>query len=162
LTTFVLKNFCRLFDKYAVAHTEHDALVKSTTKIFSNFVAFSEKNNFIFIGVLLIETCSFLRLYGTWLILTCCTHNNKCYRLILMKSIHYFFHYKQNCTTCVNQMTINDASISVLNYGLYSEKFFFYPNWRHCLKVSKSQKHNLKISFEPKTNNFFCLSALAL
>ena len=26
-----------------VAHTEHDALVKSTTKIFSNFLAFLEK-----------------------------------------------------------------------------------------------------------------------
>ena len=36
------KNLLQLFDKYAVACTEHDALVKSTTKIFSNFVAFSE------------------------------------------------------------------------------------------------------------------------
>ena len=35
-----------LFDKYAVARTEHDALVKSTTKIFSNFVAFFENPNF--------------------------------------------------------------------------------------------------------------------
>ena len=34
LTTFVLKNLRQLFDKYAVARTEHDALVKSTTKIF--------------------------------------------------------------------------------------------------------------------------------
>ena len=42
LSTFVLKNLRRLFDKYAVARTEHDALVKSTTKIISNFVAFSE------------------------------------------------------------------------------------------------------------------------
>ena len=32
--------------KYAVARTEHDALVKSMTKIFSNFVAFSENPNF--------------------------------------------------------------------------------------------------------------------
>ena len=40
LTTFVLKNLRRLFDKYAVARTEHNALVKSTTNIFSNFVAF--------------------------------------------------------------------------------------------------------------------------
>ena len=40
------KNLRRLLDKYAVARTEHDALVKSTTKIFSNFVAFSEKPNF--------------------------------------------------------------------------------------------------------------------
>ena len=39
-------NLRRLFDKYAVSHTEHDALVKSTTKIFSNFVAFSENPNF--------------------------------------------------------------------------------------------------------------------
>ena len=46
MTTFVLKNLRRLFDKYAVARTEHDALVKSTTKIFSNFVAFSENPNF--------------------------------------------------------------------------------------------------------------------
>ena len=46
LSTFVLKNLCRLFDKYAVARTEHDALVKSTPKIFSNFVAFSENPNF--------------------------------------------------------------------------------------------------------------------
>ena len=40
------KNLRRLFDKYDVARTEHDALVKSTTKIFSNFVAFSENPNF--------------------------------------------------------------------------------------------------------------------
>ena len=46
LTTFVLKNLRRLFDKYAVARTEHGALVKSTTKIFPNFVAFSENPNF--------------------------------------------------------------------------------------------------------------------
>ena len=46
LCTFVFKNLPRLFDKYAVACTEHDALVKSTTKIFSNFVAFSENPNF--------------------------------------------------------------------------------------------------------------------
>ena len=46
LPTFVLKNLRRLLDKYAVARTEHGALVKSTTKIFSNFVAFSEKPNF--------------------------------------------------------------------------------------------------------------------
>ena len=32
--------------KYSVARTELDALVKSTTKIFSNFVAFSENPNF--------------------------------------------------------------------------------------------------------------------
>ena len=43
---FVLKNLCQLFDKYVVARTEHDALVKSTTKILSNFVAFSENPNF--------------------------------------------------------------------------------------------------------------------
>ena len=47
LSTFVFKNLRRLFDKYAVARTEHDAHVKSTTKIFSNFVAFSENPNFI-------------------------------------------------------------------------------------------------------------------
>ena len=46
MTTFVLKNLHRLFDKNAVARTEHDTLVKSTTKIFSNFVAFSENTNF--------------------------------------------------------------------------------------------------------------------
>ena len=46
LVTFVFKNLPRLFDKYAVARTEHDALVKSTTKSFSNFVAFSENPNF--------------------------------------------------------------------------------------------------------------------
>ena len=45
-TTFVLKNLRRLFDKYTAARTEHDALVKSKTKIFSNFVAFSENPNF--------------------------------------------------------------------------------------------------------------------
>ena len=43
---FVLKNLRRLFDKYAVACTENDALVKSTTKFLSNFVAFSENPNF--------------------------------------------------------------------------------------------------------------------
>ena len=42
MSTFVFKNLRQLFDKYAVALTEHDTLVKSTTKIFSNFVAFSE------------------------------------------------------------------------------------------------------------------------
>ena len=46
MSTFVFKNLRRLFDKYAVARTKHDALVKSTTKIFSNFVAFSENPNF--------------------------------------------------------------------------------------------------------------------
>ena len=46
LTTSVLKNLRQLFDKYAVARKEHDALVKSTTKIFSNFVAFSENIKF--------------------------------------------------------------------------------------------------------------------
>ena len=47
MTTLVLKNLRRLFDKYAVARTEHDALVKSTIKIFfSNCVAFSENLNF--------------------------------------------------------------------------------------------------------------------
>ena len=39
-------NLRGLFDKYAVVRTEQDALVKSTTKIFSNFVAFSENPNF--------------------------------------------------------------------------------------------------------------------
>ena len=38
MSTFVFKNLRQLFDKYAV--------VKSTTKIFSNFVAFSENTNF--------------------------------------------------------------------------------------------------------------------
>ena len=46
MTTFVFKNLRQRFDNYAVARTEHDALVKSTTKIFSNFVAFSENSNF--------------------------------------------------------------------------------------------------------------------
>ena len=46
MSTSFLKNLRRLFDKYAIASTEHDALVKSTTKIFSNFVAFSENPNF--------------------------------------------------------------------------------------------------------------------
>ena len=41
------KNIFQIFDKYAVAHTENEALVKSTMKIFSNFVAFSENPNFI-------------------------------------------------------------------------------------------------------------------
>ena len=40
------KKLRRLFDKYAVARTEDDALVKSTMKIFSNFMAFSENPNF--------------------------------------------------------------------------------------------------------------------
>ena len=46
LSTFVSKNLHQLFDKHAVAGTEHDAIVKSTTKIFSNFVAFSENPKF--------------------------------------------------------------------------------------------------------------------
>ena len=46
LSTFVLKNLHWLFDNYAIARTEHDAFVKSATKIFSNFVAFSENPNF--------------------------------------------------------------------------------------------------------------------
>ena len=49
MSTFVLKNLRRLFDKYAVARTEPNALVKSTTKIFSNFVAFSENPNFTYL-----------------------------------------------------------------------------------------------------------------
>ena len=47
MTTFVLKNLRQLFDKYAVARTEHNALIKIKMKIFSNFVAFSENPNFI-------------------------------------------------------------------------------------------------------------------
>ena len=46
VSTFVCHNLRRLFDNYAVACTEYDALVKSTTKVFSNFVAFSENLNF--------------------------------------------------------------------------------------------------------------------
>ena len=44
--TFVFKNLCQLFNKYAVVRTEHDALVKCMTKIFSNLLAFSENPNF--------------------------------------------------------------------------------------------------------------------
>ena len=40
------QNLYQLFDKYTVARTEHDTLAKSTKKIFSNFVAFSENPNF--------------------------------------------------------------------------------------------------------------------
>ena len=39
-----------LTSKYAVARTEHDNLVKSMPKIFSNFVAFSENPNFKWLG----------------------------------------------------------------------------------------------------------------
>ena len=49
MSTFFYKNLRRLFDKYAVACTEHDTLVKTTTKILSNFVAFSENLNFTLI-----------------------------------------------------------------------------------------------------------------
>ena len=49
MSTFVFKNLHRLFDKYSVAHTEHDFPVKSTTKIFSNFMAFSENPNFTYL-----------------------------------------------------------------------------------------------------------------
>ena len=48
MSTFVFKNLRQLFDKYAVARTEHDALVKSMTKIFFKFVAFSENPNFTY------------------------------------------------------------------------------------------------------------------
>jgi hypothetical protein len=37
-----------MFVKYTVARKEQEALVKSTTKIFSNFVAFSENPHFTF------------------------------------------------------------------------------------------------------------------
>ena len=43
LTTFVLKNLRQLFDKYAVARTKQDALVKSTTKIFFQILWPSQK-----------------------------------------------------------------------------------------------------------------------
>ena len=33
LYSFVFKNLRRFFDKYSVGHTEHDTVVKSTTKI---------------------------------------------------------------------------------------------------------------------------------
>ena len=46
LLKFVLKNLCRL-NKYTVARTEDNALFISTTKIFSNFVVFSENLNLI-------------------------------------------------------------------------------------------------------------------
>ena len=38
--------------KTCTLNTEHDALVKSSTKIFSNFVAFSENPNFKYLIVL--------------------------------------------------------------------------------------------------------------
>ena len=46
--TYTVIRTPRLFGtiEYAVARTEHAALVKSTMKIFSNFVAFSENPNF--------------------------------------------------------------------------------------------------------------------
>ena len=43
LSTFVLKNLRQLFDKYAVARTKHDALVKSTTMIFFKFCGLLRK-----------------------------------------------------------------------------------------------------------------------
>ena len=46
MPAFVFLNLRRLFGKYPVVRTEHDPLVKSTTKIFSNFVASSETPNF--------------------------------------------------------------------------------------------------------------------
>ena len=46
MSTFFKRNLRRRFDKYAVARTEHDALAKSMTKIFSTLVAFSENPNF--------------------------------------------------------------------------------------------------------------------
>ena len=49
LPTFVLKNLRRLLDKYAVARTEHDAHVKSTMKIFSNFETQTLIGDFMFI-----------------------------------------------------------------------------------------------------------------
>ena len=45
MSTFIFKNLCWLFNKYAVARTEHNILVKTTMKIFSNFLAFSENPN---------------------------------------------------------------------------------------------------------------------
>ena len=46
LVHIYLKNLRQLFDKYAVVRTEHDTFVKSMTKIFSNFVAFSVNSDF--------------------------------------------------------------------------------------------------------------------
>ena len=43
MTTFVLKDIRRLFDKYAVLCTEHDTLVKSTMKIFFKFCGLLKK-----------------------------------------------------------------------------------------------------------------------
>jgi hypothetical protein len=43
LSIFVFKNLPRLFDNYAVARTEQDALVKSTTKIFFRFCGLLRK-----------------------------------------------------------------------------------------------------------------------
>ena len=43
LSTFILKNLRQLFDKYAVARTEHDALVKSTTNFFVKFCGLLRK-----------------------------------------------------------------------------------------------------------------------
>ena len=43
IKTFGLKNLRRLFDKYAVVRTEHDALVKSTTKILFQILWPSQK-----------------------------------------------------------------------------------------------------------------------
>ena len=43
MPTFFFKNLRRLFDKYAVARTEHGALVKSTKKIFFQILWPSQK-----------------------------------------------------------------------------------------------------------------------
>ena len=43
MSTFVFKNLCQLFDKYAVARTEHNTLVKSTSKIFFKFCGLLRK-----------------------------------------------------------------------------------------------------------------------
>ena len=44
LPTFAFQNLRQLFDKYAVVRTEHDALVKSTTKIFFKFSGLLRKS----------------------------------------------------------------------------------------------------------------------
>ena len=123
MTTFVLKNLRRLFDKYAVARTEHDALVKSTTKIFSNFVAFSENPNFTYLINLVNVHCK-------------CLHTN--YRLIIV-FICYYYTWK-----CVKVLKVVDfkhyrqiSVFSAANSKLHSNYWYLDVKWNCILIYSK-------------------------
>ena len=60
MTKFVLKNLCRLFDKYAVANTENDAFVKKAQKTQTLLIKIECGNSALSLKGQLISEATFL------------------------------------------------------------------------------------------------------